>query len=310
MIRALYTAASGMNAQQANIDNVAHNLANVNTTGFKKSRLEFQDLVYQQARVAGTPTSAVDEAPVGLEMGVGTKQVATARDFSSGNLRQTGGPLDLAIEGQGFFQVQLPDGTVGYTRSGALHLSGEGRVVTNDGYTVEPQITIPSDATLISVSKDGIVSVSNRGRQCLSANRHDRAGVVSECRWPARARRQHVRADDRLGRTDDGRGGHRRARDDLSGLPGGFERQRRRGDGEHDHGTARLRGEFPRREGGRPDAVASQQSGAVMRAPLMGWVVLAAACTATVPAQAASSEDGHARARDHCRRAHQAGCPR
>src|SRR5438128_12046368 len=104
MIRALYTAASGMNAQQANIDNVAHNLANVNTTGFKKSRLEFQDLVYQQVKVAGTPTSPADEAPIGLEMGVGTRQVATARDFSGGNLRQTGGPLDLAIEGQGFFQ--------------------------------------------------------------------------------------------------------------------------------------------------------------------------------------------------------------
>src|SRR5438128_2560601 len=102
MIRALYTAASGMNAQQANIDNVAHNLANVNTTGFKKSRLEFQDLVYQQSKVAGTPTSPTAEAPVGLEMGVGTKAVASARDFSSGNLRSTSGPLDLAIEGQGF----------------------------------------------------------------------------------------------------------------------------------------------------------------------------------------------------------------
>src|SRR5438105_1550097 len=104
MIRALYTAASGMNAQQANIDNTAHNLANVNTAGFKKSRMEFQDLVYQQSKVAGTPTGPNAEAPIGLEVGVGTKSVASSRDFSSGNLRATNNPLDLAIEGQGFFQ--------------------------------------------------------------------------------------------------------------------------------------------------------------------------------------------------------------
>ena len=164
MMRALYTAASGMNAQQANIDNVAHNLANVNTTGFKKSRLEFQDLVYQETRVAGTPTSTTGEAPIGLETGVGTRPVASARDFSSGNLRRTGGPLDLAVEGQGFFQVQLPDGTIGYTRSGALHLSAEGRIVTSDGDSVEPQLTIPVNATSISISKDGIVSATLAGQ--------------------------------------------------------------------------------------------------------------------------------------------------
>src|SRR6185295_15053333 len=104
MIRALYVAASGMNAQQANIDNVAHNLANVNTAGFKKSHMEFEDLVYQQTKAPGSPTSATGEAPVGLEMGLGTRPVSTSRDFSSGNLRSTSGPLDVAIEGDGFFQ--------------------------------------------------------------------------------------------------------------------------------------------------------------------------------------------------------------
>src|SRR4029453_4646 len=104
MIRALYTAASGMAAQQSNIDTVAHNLANVNTTGFKKSRMEFEDLVYQQTRAAGSPTAASTETPVGLETGLGTRPVATARDFSTGNLRSTNGPLDLAIEGRGFFR--------------------------------------------------------------------------------------------------------------------------------------------------------------------------------------------------------------
>src|SRR3954465_8269997 len=105
MIRALFTAASGMTAQQANIDNVANNLANVNTTGFKKSRVEFEDLVYQQLKAAGSPTSAEAEAPIGLESGLGTRAVATARNFSAGNLRNTSAPFDIAIEGSGFFQV-------------------------------------------------------------------------------------------------------------------------------------------------------------------------------------------------------------
>jgi flagellar basal-body rod protein FlgG len=164
MIRALYTAASGMDAQQTNIDNIAHNLANVNTTGFKKSRVEFQDLVYQQLVQAGAPTSASGEAPVGLDAGLGTRPVATARDFGAGNLQSTGGPLDLAIEGLGFFQVSTPDGTTAYTRSGSLHLSGQGMLVTSDGYPVEPAITIPANATSITISKAGIVSVSIPGQ--------------------------------------------------------------------------------------------------------------------------------------------------
>ncbi|MBI4264098.1 MAG: flagellar basal-body rod protein FlgG [Acidobacteria bacterium] len=164
MIRALYTAASGMNAQQANIDNVAHNLANVNTTGFKKSRVEFEDLVYQQIRAAGTPTSQEAEAPIGLETGLGARAVATARNFSTGNLRATNNPLDLAVEGLGFFQVTLPGGETGYTRAGALHLNGQGQLVTADGLQVTPQISIPANATTISISKDGIVSVSVPGQ--------------------------------------------------------------------------------------------------------------------------------------------------
>ena len=164
MIRALYTAASGMNAQQANIDNVANNLANVNTTGFKKSRVEFEDLVYQQIKTAGTPTSQESEAPIGLETGLGTRAVATARNFSTGNLRNTNNPLDLAIEGNGFFQVSLSGGEAGYTRAGALHLNGQGQIVTADGLQIQPSITIPPNATSVSISKDGIVSVAVPGQ--------------------------------------------------------------------------------------------------------------------------------------------------
>jgi len=164
MIRALYTAASGMNAQQANIDNVAHNLANVNTTGFKKSRVEFEDLVYQRTKEPGSPTDTSGEAPVGYETGLGTKPVATARDFSSGNLKATNAPLDLAIQGRGFFQISLPDGTVGYTRAGALHLNAEGQLVTAEGYPMEPQMTIPPNATSVTISAQGIVSVALPGQ--------------------------------------------------------------------------------------------------------------------------------------------------
>src|SRR4029079_16765886 len=165
MIRALYTAASGMNAQQSNIDNVAHNLANVNTVGFKKSRVEFEDLVYEQTKAAGSASSTTHESPIGLETGLGVRPVATSRDFARGNLRSTSGPLDLAIEGDGFFQVQLPSGDTGYTRAGSPHLSAEGNVVTSEGYPIEPAITIPPNATSMSISKDGIVSVTIPGQQ-------------------------------------------------------------------------------------------------------------------------------------------------
>jgi flagellar basal-body rod protein FlgG len=164
MIRALYTAASGMNAQQANIDNVANNLANVNTVGFKKSRVEFEDLVYQQTKVPGAPTSATGESPIGLETGLGVRSVATSRDFSRGNLRATSGPLDLAIEGDGFFQVQLSSGETAYTRAGVFHLSAQGTIVTNEGYQLQPQITVPSNATSVTISKDGIVSAMMPGQ--------------------------------------------------------------------------------------------------------------------------------------------------
>ncbi len=164
MIRALYTAASGMNAQQANIDNIAHNLANVNTAGFKKAHLQFEDLVYQQTKAPGSATSASGEAPIGLDMGLGTRVVATSRDFSAGNLRSTNAPLDFAVEGDGFFQVAMPNGTTAYTRAGSFHRDGQGLIVTNEGYPLEPQITVPANATSITVSKDGIVSAAVAGQ--------------------------------------------------------------------------------------------------------------------------------------------------
>ncbi len=164
MIRALYTAASGMNAQQANMDNVANNLANVNTTGFKKSRVEFEDLMYQETRAAGSSASSSTEAPVGLEVGLGVRAVATSRNFSSGNLRSTSGPLDMAIEGEGFFQISLPNGTTAYSRAGTFHRDAQGLIVTSEGYSLAPNITVPPNATSISISKDGVVTAQIPGQ--------------------------------------------------------------------------------------------------------------------------------------------------
>lgn len=159
MIKAMNTAATGMVAQQTNIDNIANNLANVNTTGFKKSRIEFQDILYQNFRRAGTASAIGAIVPVNLDVGYGTRPVATSREFSPGSVTITKNPTDLAIAGNGFFQVQMPDGTTGYTRDGAFKISAEGRLVTADGFLLTPEITIPEDATDLSVAIDGQVFV-------------------------------------------------------------------------------------------------------------------------------------------------------
>lgn len=159
MIRAMRTAASGMVAQQMNVDNIANNLANINTTGFKRSKVEFQDVLYQNFRRAGTASAVGTEIPTNLAIGYGSRAVATVRDFSPGDLMLTGNPLDMAISGPGFFQIQMPDGTTAYTRDGTFKLSADGRLVTSDGFYLQPEITIPQDATAVSIGIDGEVTV-------------------------------------------------------------------------------------------------------------------------------------------------------
>lgn len=159
MIRALYTAATGMHAQQTNIDVIANNLANVNTTGFKKSRAEFQDLMYQYLVEPGAPTSATTSNPSGIQVGLGVKTAAVQKVFSQGDLASTGNQLDVAIEGDGFFQVTLADGSTAYTRTGSFQLDQSGQIVTSDGYVVSPGLAIPSDTLSISIGQDGTVSV-------------------------------------------------------------------------------------------------------------------------------------------------------
>jgi flagellar basal-body rod protein FlgG len=163
MIRSLYTAATGMVAQQTQIDVTSNNISNVNTIGYKKARAEFSDLMYQVMEYAGTSTSNTTVSPTGIEVGLGVRPTAIAKQFSQGNFKETGNNLDMAISGRGFFQLQLPDGTTAYTRNGAMKLDSEGNIVNSDGYRLIPDITIPEDATDIAIGTDGTVSVRQAG---------------------------------------------------------------------------------------------------------------------------------------------------
>ncbi|MCX6547771.1 MAG: flagellar basal-body rod protein FlgG [Geothrix sp.] len=164
MMRAMWSAAAGMNVQQFNMDTISNNLANVNTTGFKKARAEFQDLLYQTVNLAGTASSSSTSIPSGIQMGHGAKLQSLQRQYSTGNLRQTGNRFDMAIEGDGFFKVTQPDGTLAYTRDGGFTTDQNGALVNAAGYMLEPQITIPSDALSVTIAPDGTVSVTQPGQ--------------------------------------------------------------------------------------------------------------------------------------------------
>ncbi len=164
MLRALSTAATGMEAQQLNIDTIAHNLANINTSGYKQRKAQFQDLLYQNIRQAGAANTATTDIPVGLQVGLGTKAVATDIIFTQGDFASTGNPLDLVIQGQGFFQVRQSNGQIAYTRNGNFHLNRDGNIVTSEGDLLEPQITIPQDQTGITIGSDGSVSIKQSGQ--------------------------------------------------------------------------------------------------------------------------------------------------
>ena len=163
MIRAMSTAATGMEAQQTKLDVTANNIANVSTAGFKKSRAEFADLMYQTIRAPGTATGDGTQAPTGAQVGMGVRTVATQRQHSMGDLRQTGNPLDVAIEGRGFFQVTLPTGENAYTRNGAFKIDAEGVMVNADGYRLSSDITIPPDAQSVTIGADGTVTAIDPG---------------------------------------------------------------------------------------------------------------------------------------------------
>ncbi len=163
MIRSLWISKTGLDAQQTQMDVISNNLANVSTNGFKRARAVFEDLLYQTIRQPGAQSSQQTQLPTGLQIGTGVKPVATARIFTQGNLQQTGNPLDVAIQGNGFFQVLMPDGTTAYTRDGAFQVDSQGQLVTASGFAVQPAITIPANAQSVTIGRDGVVSVLRQG---------------------------------------------------------------------------------------------------------------------------------------------------
>jgi flagellar basal-body rod protein FlgG len=158
MIRALYSAASGMSAQETNIDNIANNLANANTVGFKTRRAQFQDLMYQSLLQPGTQSGQQTVVPTGMQLGLGTRAASNEIIFTQGAFTETDNPLDLVIQGNGFFQIQMPNGTLAYSRAGQFQLDKTGNVVTPQGYSLSPQITVPAAAQQITIASDGTVS--------------------------------------------------------------------------------------------------------------------------------------------------------
>ena len=163
MIRSLWISKTGLEGQQTQMDTIANNLANVSTTGFKRSRTLFEDLLYQNLRDPGEQTSQQTRSPSGLQVGTGVRPVGTERIHTQGNLQQTGGKLDVAITGEGFLQVLMPNGSIAYTRDGSFTSDSQGQMVTSSGYPVQPAIVIPPDATNVSIANDGTVTVTQPG---------------------------------------------------------------------------------------------------------------------------------------------------
>ncbi len=164
MMRSLWISKTGMEAQQTQLDAISNNLANVGTNGYKRSHAVFEDLMYQNLRQAGANSSEQTTLPTGLQAGLGARAVATSRNFTQGNLQQSTNPFDMAVRGNGFFQVQMPDGTAGYTRDGSFQVDAQGVLVTNNGYPVQPGITIPAGAQNVTVGQDGTISVTLSGQ--------------------------------------------------------------------------------------------------------------------------------------------------
>jgi flagellar basal-body rod protein FlgG len=179
MIRALYTAATGMNAQQMNLDNIANNLANSSTTGFQERRMQFTDLLYQNEVMPGAASTQQTTVASGLQVGLGVRPGSAEIIQTQGEIQTTGNPLDIAIQGAGFFQIELPSGQLGYTRAGSFHLDAQGNIVTPDGNPLQPTITIPPNATNVSIGSDGTVTASIPGQTQAST-----LGIIQIATFP------------------------------------------------------------------------------------------------------------------------------
>lgn len=238
MIPSLWIAKTGLDAQQTNMDVIANNLANVSTNGFKRQRAVFEDLLYQTMRQPGAQSSEQTTLPSGLQIGTGVRPVATERLHSQGNLSQTNNSKDVAIKGQGFFQVMLPDGTQAYTRDGSFQIDQNGQLVTSSGFQVQPAITIPANALSITVGRDGIVSVTQQGQTAAQ-----QVGQLTLTTFVNDSGLESV-GENLYQETESSGGEHpgaERRRFAVSGLRGNLQRQRGGRAGQHDPDSARVR---------------------------------------------------------------------
>ena len=254
MIKALTTAATGMQAQETRLDVTSNNIANVSTAGFKRGRAEFEDLMYQNLRAAGAETGPDTRLPTGVQVGSGTRIVATQRDHSEGDLSQTNNPLDLAIEGSGFFEVQQPSGELAYTRAGSLKLDAEGKVVTAEGYPLSQAITVPPDAQSVTVAADGTVSATvPNSTTPVELGKIEITTFVNPAGLTATGHNLYLptAASELAGH---GRRRHRRRRHAHPGPARAVERERGDRDDRSHRRPARLRGELAGDQGGRRDA--------------------------------------------------------
>ncbi len=243
MLPALWVSKTGLSAQDMNLTTISNNLANVSTTGFKRDRAEFQDLLYQIKRQPGANTTQDNQLPSGLQLGTGVRIVGTQKNFTAGSLQTTDNPLDMAINGRGFLQVLTPDGTVAYTRDGSFHLNSDGQIVTSNGNALEPAIVVPAETQTFTVGNDGTVSVTVAGNATpqiignIQTADFINPGLAGHRQQPVPGDRRQRRAAGWHSRPE--RPGHRAAE-----HPGELQRQRGGGDGEHDHHPARLRDEL------------------------------------------------------------------
>ena len=223
MIRALFSAASGMNAQQTNVENIANNIANANTAGFKSRRAQFQDLLYQNLIQPGAAATQQSIVPTGLQLGLGTRAVSNEVIFTQGDFSQTDNPLDLVIQGNGFFQVLQPSGQIAYTKAGTFHLNNTGQIVDPNGNLLDPPITIPQNALSLTIGSDGTVSYTLPGQSCGAASRPDSACQLRQSFGLEQLRPKPLRADRcfRLAR----RSGRPAAPDGLGTLMQGYIEQ-------------------------------------------------------------------------------------
>ena len=244
-MRALDTAATGMAAMDLQVQVIAGNIANMTTTGFKSQRAEFQDLLYEHVQRIGAQASEQGNIlPVGIELGSGVKTVGTPRLMTQGSLQQTGNTLDVAIQGDGWFKIQMPDGTFSYTRDGSFQQDAQGRIVNAEGDIVQPSITIPPNASGLTINQQGQVSVHSARQHHVHHPRPVHHYALFQQRRSAGERRQSVHGDAGFGHAAGYAGRHRRRRHAATGLPRTIQRRSGDRDLQSDRGAARLRDEF------------------------------------------------------------------